>query len=68
MSKFFRRLRRDTAVHAFLLLPNASVAFLLYYLVSNALKPKREFYRSEFALPESLSFEAIAAAIRSGAC
>lgn len=66
MSKFFRRLRRDTAVHAFLLLPNASVAFLLYYLVSNALKPKREFYRSEFALPESLSFEAIAAAIRSG--
>lgn len=66
MSKFVRRLRRDAAVHAFLLLPNASVAFLLYYLVSNALKPKREFYRSEFALPESLSFEAIAAAIKSG--
>ena len=66
MSKFFRRLRRDAAVHVFLLLPNASVAFLLYYLVANALKPKREFYRSEFALPESLSFEAIAAAIKSG--
>lgn len=66
MSKFVRRVRRDAAVHAFLLLPNASVAFLLYYLVSNALKPKREFYRSEFALPESLSFEAIAAAIKSG--
>ena len=53
-------------VHIFLFLPNLSVAFLLYYLLSNTLKPKAEFYRSEFALPQSLSWEAIENAIRYG--
>ena len=61
-----RRRLREIPVHAFLLIPNLSVLFLLYYLASNALKPKLEYYRSEFALPRSFSFEAIQNSIEFG--
>lgn len=60
------RLLSELPVHAVLLLPNLSVLFLLYYLASNALKPKREYYASEFALPSTLSFDAFRRAIESG--
>lgn len=61
-----RRALREAPVHAFLLLPNLSVLFLLYYLVSNALKPQAEYYASEFALPRSLSLDALHAAATDG--
>ena len=37
-----------------------------YYLVSNALKPTLEFYRSEFTLPTEVSFDAVWRAIEQG--
>jgi len=61
-----RRIRSEAPVHAFLFLPNLSVLFLLYYLASNALKPKAEYYASDFALPRQLSLEAIRSAIEIG--
>ncbi len=69
MSRFRTRLARvaaDLPVHAFLFIPNASVLFVGYYLASNALKPTFEFYRSEFALPTRLSFDAVIRAIEDG--
>ena len=61
-----KRLGRDLPVHAFLFIPNASVLFVGYYLISNALKPTFEFYRSEFALPTRLSLDAVIRAMEGG--
>lgn len=61
-----RRLLSEAPIHLFLLLPNLSVLFLLYYLASNALKPKAEYYASEFALPRQFSLDAIRGAIENG--
>jgi len=64
-----RKLRRrlgELPVHAFLLLPNLSVLFLLYYLSTNALKPKLEYYKSEFSIPGTLSLDAIRNAVEIG--
>ena len=66
MRSLSRRLRREWPVHLLLFLPNASVVFLLYYLVSNTLKPKAEFYASEIALPRAVSFDALASAVQNG--
>ena len=60
------RLARDLPVHAFLFIPNVSVLFVGYYLVSNAMKPTFEFYQSEFAIPTRLSFDAVIRAMESG--
>src|SRR5262249_40086110 len=66
-SRWRSRFWRDLPVHLFLFTPNASVVFLLYYLASNTLKPKSEFYRlGEFAWPQSLSLEAIENAVKYG--
>jgi len=64
--QILRRTVREAPVHLFLLLPNLSVLFLVYYLISNALKPRAEYYASEFALPRTISFDAIYAAITDG--
>jgi ABC-type glycerol-3-phosphate transport system permease component len=56
----------EAPIHAFLAIPNLSVLFLLYYLASNALKPKAEYYASEFAIPRQLTFDAIRSAIENG--
>jgi len=61
-----RRLAADLPVHLFLFLPNASVVFIGYYLVSNTLKPTVEFYRSEFAPPTTISVDALVRAVDSG--
>lgn len=61
-----RRLLSETPIHLFLALPNLSVLFLIYYLASNALKPKSEYYASEFALPYQYSLDAIRTAIETG--
>lgn len=60
------RLQHDLPVHLLLLIPNGSVAFLLYYLASNTLKPKNEFYKSETSFPVEISFEALRNAIDFG--
>lgn len=65
-SRTRRRIVSEGPVHLFLLVPNLSVVFLLYYLASNALKPKLEYYASEFAWPKQISFEAIRTAIGDG--
>ena len=62
----WRRALGEAPIHAFLLIPNASVLFVGYYLLSNALKPTFEFYRSEFALPTRLSLDAVIRAAESG--
>lgn len=64
--KALKRFQRDLPVHAVLVVPNISVVFLLYYLVSNTLKPKLDFYRSEFAVPNHVSFEALLKAMDIG--
>jgi raffinose/stachyose/melibiose transport system permease protein len=61
-----RRLAGELPLHLALLVPMASIVFLLYYLVSNALKPTQEFYESEIAFPESVSFEALSRALDEG--
>lgn len=61
-----RRLLGELPVHLFLFIPNLSVVFLLYYLASNALKPKADYYASEFGLPHRLSFDAIRSALDNG--
>jgi ABC-type glycerol-3-phosphate transport system permease component len=61
-----RRILSEAPVHLLLAVPSISILFLFYYLASNALKPKAEYYASEFALPQRLSLDAILAAINQG--
>lgn len=61
-----RRLLSELPMHLLLLLPNLSVLFLGYYLTSNALKPKAEYYASEFAFPQVFSLDALRGAIEDG--
>jgi ABC-type glycerol-3-phosphate transport system permease component len=60
------RAKRDLPVHAALLIPMVSIVFLLYYLVENTLKPQDEFYHSDLALPQHLSFSALGRAMHEG--
>jgi len=39
---------------------------VIYYLVSNSLKPASEFYASALAPPKSISFEALESALDEG--
>ncbi|MGE3872005.1 MAG: carbohydrate ABC transporter permease [Parvibaculaceae bacterium] len=61
-----RRILSEAPVHLLLAIPSISILFLFYYLASNALKPKAEYYASEFALPRTLSLDAILAAVDRG--
>jgi ABC-type glycerol-3-phosphate transport system permease component len=61
-----RRLWSEAPVHLVLLLPNLSVLFLFYYLASNTLKPRAEFYQSELAPPMTLSLQPLANAVEQG--
>ncbi|MGE0004135.1 MAG: carbohydrate ABC transporter permease [Parvibaculaceae bacterium] len=61
-----RRILSEAPVHLLLAVSSVSILFLFYYLASNALKPKAEYYVSEFALPQSLSLDAILSAINQG--
>jgi ABC-type glycerol-3-phosphate transport system permease component len=65
-TRLLRRTRRDLPVHAVLLVPMASIVFLLYYLVENTLKPESEFYRSDLAFPHHLSLSALGRAAHTG--
>jgi ABC-type glycerol-3-phosphate transport system permease component len=60
------RFLNELPVHALMLVPAVSVVFLLYYLVSNTLKPATDFYRSEIDLPSSLSVDALGSALIDG--
>ncbi|MGE4250435.1 MAG: carbohydrate ABC transporter permease [Parvibaculaceae bacterium] len=61
-----RRIVNEAPVQLLLAVPSISILFLFYYLASNALKPKAEYYASEFALPKTLSLDAILSAINQG--
>lgn len=61
-----RRRIGEIPFHLLFLGSTVSIIFLVYYLTSNALKPRREFFMSDLAVPRQLSLDAIRDAIING--